>query len=159
MKLKLFRIFLITSLFLLIGLAVYFTVLTVLSMIGQEDSVIGDGVLFILCFLATIAVIGLEIGNTIRSVKEGSSFMHTLYVDEFDVEHKKVPIFCTFLSITSIAVIAYVVALLCGVELMGSDWNHNFLRLLIVVFSLIAIDSIFLALYKFVIKFDKPSKK
>lgn len=159
MKLKLFRISLISSLAISFGLGVYFLVLTILSMIGQEASVVGDGVLFILCFVVSLAFIALEIGNTVRSFKKGSTFMHALYIDENHIEHPKVPIYCAVLSLASIAVIVYIILLLSGIELMGSDWNHNFLRLLILFFTLITIDSTYLAFYKLVIKFDKPCKK
>lgn len=82
MKLKVYRISLLSCLTISFALTVFFLVLAIKNIIGIEQENMMDGIMYILCFVLNLAFLGLEFGNTIYSYKTGSNFVKNLTFNE-----------------------------------------------------------------------------
>ena len=156
MKLKLYRIFLLTSLFLLAGLNIFFIVLTAMKF--TSTSSISDNILFLLALLVSLACVGLEIFNTFVSFNRGSNFIRVLCYEKDELQKKTLGFAIVFL-VVFLSLLIYVILLIFGINLPLSGLKKELLYMVIIFFSLIIIDSIFILFYPLVAKEDRLAKQ
>lgn len=157
MKLKLYRTLLLTLLFINAILNIYFIVMSVIHLIPAE--VKDDYIMFIVCFVISTAFIVLEISNTFRSFKEGSSFVKPLMFEEDNSLNKKG--FIIMSVIASIGLIALTLGILgmFNITIPGSSLPLGFYYLITSVGLIALINGGFSILFPFVGKEDKSFLK
>ena len=77
MKLKVYRVFLLISLFAIIALSIVFAVLSIVHSTQNKGDVF-DAIMYVVCFLIIIAFSTLQIINTFVSMKSDNSFLKNL---------------------------------------------------------------------------------
>ena len=156
MKLKIYRIALLTVLFLLFGLNIFFIVLTGMRFANTDN--ISDNILFLLALLVSLACIFLEIFNTFVSLKNGSNFIRVLVYEKEKLVKKGLYLAALFL-VVFLGLTVYAILLLCGLQLPLSGLAKELLYMIVVFFSLITVDSIFILLYPLVADVDHLAKQ
>ncbi len=156
MKLKIYRIALLTTLFLLFGLNIFFIVLTSINFAHTEN--ISDNILFLLTLLVSLACIFLEVFNTFVSFKNGSNFIRVLCYDKDALVKRTLYLAGLFLFVF-LGLTIYAILLLSGLELPLSGLARELLFMVVIFFSLISIDAIFILFYPLVADQDHLAKQ
>lgn len=107
MKLKIYRILLLSLLFLAILLTGYFLVLSIINIIGIDKLDLMDGIMYILCFVLNLAFLSLEVFNTFYSFKTGSHFAKNLSFNEDGSLNKKFLIILSFIDVFVVIALVY----------------------------------------------------
>lgn len=156
MKLKIYRIALLATLFLLFGLNIFFIVLTAINFAHTEN--ISDNILFLLTLLVSAACIFLEVFNTFVSMKNGSNFIRVLCYEK-EVLVKKTLYLAGLFLLVFLGLTIYAILLLAGLDLPLSGLARELLYMIVIFFSLISIDSIFIIFYPLVASEDHLAKQ
>ena len=156
MKLKIYRIALLVTLFLLFGLNIFFIVLTAINFAHTDN--ISDNILFTLTLLVSLACIFLEIFNTFVSMKNGSNFIRVLLYDRDVLVKKSIYITIAFL-VVFLGLTVYAILLLSGLDLPLSGLARELLYMIVIFFSLITVNSIFVLFYPLVASEDHLAKQ
>lgn len=156
MKLKIYRIALLTSLFLLFGLNMFFVVLTIMKMATTDN--VSDNILFLLALFVASACIFLEIFNTFISFKNGSNFIRVLCYDKQTLVKKTLVLAGIFLFVF-LSLTVYTILLVSGLDLPLSGLANELLYMVIVFFATICVDAIFILFYPLVAQEDKLAKQ
>lgn len=157
MKLKIYRLFLIILFSLLIPLTVLYFINNIKMLYGSMAEEASEIFIFIFALLIFLALDVLHIVNTIRSFKKGSTFIYTLYHDEYGKDHPNTFIVSGILCTISLFISVYSFLCILGVDTFGSTWFKPLLRLLNLFSLLLTIDSLFVTLYPLVKKLDKKA--
>ena len=152
MKLKIFRIALLSSLLLVFGLNIYFFAQTIIYVINSSDK--SDSAIFIISIIVLTLFIGLQIFNTIVSFKKGSSFLVALDF-EGEAVNKKFVIGTSVALPIAIFVVIYFSLIVCGYSLPLSTLYLPVIYLIINLFVLVTVDCIFIIFYPLVGRLDK----
>ena len=115
MKLKVYRISLLTCLLISIALTLYFLVLSIINLIGLDKENMMDGFMYTLCLVLNLAFLGLEIFNTFRSYKTGSNFAKNLSINEDGSLNQRFLVIIGFIDVFAIAGIIYLSIIYKGV--------------------------------------------
>lgn len=156
MKLKIYRIALLAVLFLLFGLNLFFIVLTGIKFASATS--IADNVLYMLALVVSLACVFLEIFNTFISFKNGSNFIRVLVYEKNDLQKKALILAGAFL-VVFLSFTIYAILLISGLDLPLSGLAKELLYMIVVFFSLITIDAIFILAYPLVANQDKLAKQ
>ena len=156
MRLKIYRIALLITLFSLFFLNMFFVVLTIIKMTKTEN--ISDSILFLLALFVSSACVFLEIFNTFVSFKNGSNFIRVLCYDKEVLVKKTLGLAGVFLFVF-LGLLVYVILLLSGLNLPLSGLADELLYMTVVFFSLICVDAIFILFYPLVASEDKLAKQ
>lgn len=161
MKLKLYRILLLTCFFLTLVANTFFTVMTVIEMIPAESK--DDYIMFIICFVVASAFVILELANTFRSFKEGSSFVKPLMYDDDDTINNKGIIIMSLIGIIGLALLIVGILGSCNIRIEGLTLPTGFYYLITSAGALATINGGFAVLFlttgKQDIAFSKKKKK
>lgn len=144
-KLKIFQNTIIVVMSLLAALNIYFIVRSIMMTPTVEN--VGNHVLFIVCLFLLLALIGLNIGNTIFSKKNGSTFLRPLAFEIDGSLNTKFIVFCCIWMAIAIACIVYFLLILFGVELYFSTFPRPLLYLIVNLLLLTLADAIFIVLF------------
>ena len=157
MKLKVYRISLISCLVISFALTVFFLVLAIKNIIGLEKEEMMDGIMYILCFVLNLAFLGLEIGNTIYSYKTGSNFIKNLTFNEDGSLNNKLIKILTILEVIVGAVIIYFAIIYKGDKTLPlSELTPLAKSVAITFFVTVFVDMTFILLFPILGK-DDPS--
>ena len=161
MKLKIYQDVLIVCLSLLAALNVYFIVRT--AMLFPTVESIQDNVILLVCLIFLLAIIVMDIVNTVISKKRGSTFIKPLAFDDDTTKNTKFIAFCYIFGIISIGVIVYFILILAGVELYFSTFPRPLAYLIVNLFSLTLLASVAIIVFPYVgtsdIAFQKKNRK
>ena len=161
MKLKIYQTLLLTCLFILAGLNVYFIIRT--AMLFPTVDSIQDNVILLVCLVFLLAIIVMDIVNTFVSRKRGSTFIKALAYDNDTTKNVKFIAFSYIFGVISIGVIVYFILILCGVNLYFSNFPVPLCYLIINLFSLTLVACVAVILFPYLatsdISFQKKNRK
>ena len=161
MKLKIYQNALIVCLSLLALLNIYFIVRT--AMLFPTVESIQDNVILLVCLLFLLAIIVMDVINTVVSKSKGSTCIKPLAFDDDKTKNTKFIVFCYIFGILSIGVIVYFILVLSGLDLFFSTFPRPLSYLIINLFSLTLLASIAIILFPYVgmddISFQKKNHK
>ena len=116
MKLKVYRISLLSCLAISFALSVYFLILAINNIIGIEKENLTDGIMYILCLVLNLAFIGLEVFNTFYSYKTGSNFAKNLSYNEDGSLNSKFLVVLSVLDVICVLATIYLSIIYKGVN-------------------------------------------
>lgn len=155
MKLKVYRISLISCLVISFALTIFFLVLAIKNIIGVDQDNMMDGIMYILCFVLNLAFLGLEIGNTIYSYKTGSNFVKNLtFNDDGSLNSKLLKVLSVLEVFVVIATIYLFVIYKGEINLPLSDLTQLSKSVAIVFFVTIFVNITFVLLFPILGKED-----
>lgn len=114
MKLKVYRISLISCLAISFALTVFFLILAIKNVIGIDQEDMMDGIMYILCFVLNLAFLGLEISNTIYSYKTGSNFVKNLTFNDDGSLNSKLLKCLSVLDVIVVLILIYLLIIYKG---------------------------------------------
>ena len=157
MKLKLYRILLLTCLFALASLVIFFIVNTIVYFKTIENST--DGVMYIVSLFVLLAFLGLEIGNTFVSFKNGSTFAKAIaYNQDYSFNLTGV-IIMSVAGFASLAGAIYTLLLILGLKLPLSTFDKQLLYVVFGTLMTMVVNSLFVLLFPLLGKEDTSMKK
>lgn len=161
MKLKIYQNSLIICLSLLAALNIYFIVRTCMLFPTVES--IQDNVILLVCLIFLLAIIVMDIINTVLSRTKGSTFIKPLAFDDDKTLNTKFIVFCYIFGAISIGVIIYFILVLSGVELFFSTFPRPLSYLIVNLFSLTLLASVAIIVFPYVgredISFQMKNRK
>lgn len=161
MKLKIYRTLLLASLFIAVAANTFFLVMTVIDMIPAETK--DDYIMFLICFLVAIAFSILEISNTFRSFKEGSSFVKPLMYDDDDSKNNKGIVIMSVIFIIGLALLVFGILGSFHIRIQGLSLPNGFYYLISSVGAIASINGLFSLLFlltgKQDLSFSKKKRK
>lgn len=154
MKLKIYRISLLSALIASLGLDIFFLIQAIQSIMQVQQAELMDGIMYIICLILLLFFIGLEIVNTILSFKKGSMYIKNLtYNDDGSINRNLIYVLGG-LSLVSLLVILYFILIYAGISLPLSNFAREIISIIISFFTIVFVDSIFIILFPILAKED-----
>lgn len=154
MKLKVYRISLLSGLIASLILDVFFLIKAILNIINIDQADLMDGVMYIICLSLLLIFIGLEIVNTILSFKNGSNYIIRLAYNNDQTLNRNLFYILGGLSVLSFFAIIYFSLIYVGVNLPLHQFAQEISSIIISFSTVFFIDSIFILLFPILAKED-----
>lgn len=152
MKLKTYRIFLISILSILLLLNLYFIIDTIIYTFSGVTLTPSDIIVSFLCLVLSLIFIIMEIINTINSIKSKTSYIKNLVyeVDEDNLINKKVIILSIIFSIICLIGSIYLVLILFNINLPFLSLVKPQKEVILMLLLILTFDFSFIFLFKFI---------
>ena len=157
MKLKIYRISLFICLFLIAGLTIFAIVRSIILFSSIKNT--ADAVMYIVALFVLLAFIGLEIGNTFVSLKQGSTFAKALAFDNDGTLNKKGLVIFSLMGLACLAAVIYFLLLLCGLNLYFAFFAKPMQYVIFLVFLTGFINALFILLFPLLGREDPSLRK
>ena len=158
MKLKIYRISLLSALSISAIITLIFGIISTINVTGFDSLKLTDGIMYILCYILLFIFIGLEITNTILSFKNGSVYIKGLAYDDNNQINRNTLFAVGGIALFSLIAIVYLSVVASGFNLPLSSLDIEALYFMICASITVLINATFVVLFP-VLAYEDQSLK
>lgn len=152
MKLKTYRILLLTTLSILLLINIYFIIDTIIFTFSKVELTPSDIIISFICLILSLIFIIMEIMNTIYSIKHNNSYIKNIAYenDEDEILNLKMIYGSLIFSILFFILSIYMVLVLFGINLPFIDIVTPQKEVITILSFILTFDLLFIFLFKFI---------